>query len=440
MMDSSMPSASSLPDDEQMALPIEATDTPTEVLPGIWQYVALGLAMGGLYTVYGAALQVLLPEQVSAIVGDAHKVATLGVVTGIAALVAVVAQPIAGILSDRTRSRLGRRNIWVLGGAIASTLVLLFIAHAATIPLLIILWCTMQATGNAIQTALTAAVPERFPVSRRGAISSISGIGTIGGMFVGVAIAGLGGSIAVGYLSVAVLVLVFGLLYALTAREPASVTQVIAQRAEARAQNPSARKTLDLPRSADYWWAFAGRFAIFLGYTGVQNYLFYILTDYIHLNQTNPGLQVAAAVVILSGVNTGALVVSTAFSGWIADKVGRLKPFVFWSSLGFGVPMLILLIVPSWPGILIAQLINGIAFGLYLSVDQALMTRVLPSVENAARDLGILNIANAGPQVLAPFVASMIIAAMGGYRTLFVVALVLVVIGALCVRPIRSVR
>jgi MFS family permease len=89
---------------------------------------------------------------------------------------------------------------------------------------------------------------------------------------------------------------------------------------------------------------------------------------------------------------------------------------------------LILLIVPSWPGILIAQLINGLAFGLYLSVDQALMTRVLPSMENAARDLGILNIANAGPQVLAPFVASMIIAAMGGYRMLFVVALFLVVL------------
>ena len=29
---------------------------------------------------------------------------------------------------------------------------------------------------------------------------------------------------------------------------------------------------------------------------------------------------------------------------------------------------------------------------------------------------------------------------MGGYRTLFAVALVLVVIGTLCVRPFRSVR
>lgn len=131
-------------------------------------------------------------------------------------------------------------------------------------------------------------------------------------------------------------------------------------------------------------------------------YLLYILTDYIHLGQTNPGLLAATAVAILSGINAAAMFLSMAVSGWIADKFGRLKPFVFWASMGFAVPIVLLLIAPSWPAILAAQLINGLSFGLYLAVDQALMTRVLPSVENAARDLGILNIANAGPQVLGP--------------------------------------
>ena len=440
-MDSSLHGASSSQPVET-ALPLDETGGGKQTRPGSWQYIALGLSMGGLFAVYGAALQVLLPEQVSAIAGNANKVAALGLVTGISALVAVIAQPIAGVLSDRTRSRLGRRNIWVLGGSLASALVLLLIAHVATIPLLIVLWCCMQATGNAIQTALTAVIPERFPVSRRGTISSISGMGTVVGIFVGVAIGGLGGSIAVGYLAVAVLVLVFGLLYALTARESASVAQAIAQQAAAKAKARAegrARK-LELPRSADYWWAFAGRFAIFLGYQGVQGYLLYILTDYIHLGQTNPGLLVGTAIVILSGISTAAMFLSMALSGWISDKLGRLKPFVFCASLGFAIPIVLLLIAPSWQTMLVAQLINGLSFGLYMAVDQALMTRVLPNIENAARDLGILNIANAGPQVLAPFVASIVISALGGYRTLFIAALVIVVIGALCVRPIRSVR
>jgi MFS family permease len=173
---------------------------------------------------------------------------------------------------------------------------------------------------------------------------------------------------------------------------------------------------------------------------GVQGYLLYILTDYIHLGQTNPGLAVGTAMVTLSGVSTAAMLLSIGISGWIADKFGQLKPFVFGASLGTAVPMVILLVAPSWSAMLVAQLINGLSFGLYMAVDQALMTRVLPSKQDTARDLGILNIANAGPQVLAPFAASVIIASLGGYRWLFIVSLISVVIGALCVHPIRSVR
>src|SRR5712691_1407362 len=129
LMDSSLQAAASS-EAEQIALPLDETaGNAEEKRPGAWQYVAMALAMGGLFSVYGAALQILLPEQVAMIAGNANKVAALGMVTGISALVAVVVQPVAGFLSDRTRSRLGRRNIWVLGGAVASALVLLLISR-----------------------------------------------------------------------------------------------------------------------------------------------------------------------------------------------------------------------------------------------------------------------------------------------------------------------
>jgi hypothetical protein len=82
MMDSSLQSASPS-NAEQTALSLDETSSNAEPRPGAWQYVALALAMGGLFSVYGAALQVLLPEQVSAIAGNANKVAALGLVTGI---------------------------------------------------------------------------------------------------------------------------------------------------------------------------------------------------------------------------------------------------------------------------------------------------------------------------------------------------------------------
>src|SRR5260370_41590972 len=108
-------------------------------------------------------------------------------------------------------------------------------------------------------------------------------------------------------------------LSALTAREPVQVPEALAREAKARAaaRRAGASSTLDLPRNADYWWAFAGRFGIILGMQSVSAYQFYILSDYLHLGQTNPTLPVATAVVILSDLFTLFLLPSIA----VADRL-----------------------------------------------------------------------------------------------------------------------
>ncbi|MGW5106409.1 hypothetical protein [Nocardia sp. NPDC004123] len=51
----------------------------------------------------------------------------------------------------------------------------------------------------------------------------------------------------------------------------------------------------------------------------------------------------------------------------------------------------------------------------------------------------MLDIANAGPQIVGPFVASAVVS-FGGYRPLFLVGGLLSVLGAAAVVPIRAVR
>jgi hypothetical protein len=75
-----------------------------------------------------------------------------------------------------------------------------------------------------------------------------------------------------------------------------------------------------------------------------------------------------------------------------------------------------------------------------LAAIAAVGALVLPRSEDAARDLGVLNIANAGPQVLAPLFAALIISHLGGYRVLFIVGGCCGVAGAIAVLPVRSVR
>lgn len=68
------------------------------------------------------------------------------------------------------------------------------------------------------------------------------------------------------------------------------------------------------------------------------------------------------------------------------------------------------------------------------------MTQVLPSSGDAARDLGVINIASAGVQVLAPALAAPVVTHLGGYTGLYLMATVVCVLGAVCVTQIRSVR
>src|SRR5215470_20123129 len=110
------------------------------------RWIALiALANLGLYLGYFGPITVLLPNQVQAIAGTAHKVTVLGWVTAIGAAVAMISNPVAGALSDRTTSRFGRRHPWTVCGALAGAAALVLLAGQSTIAGVIIAWCLVQA-------------------------------------------------------------------------------------------------------------------------------------------------------------------------------------------------------------------------------------------------------------------------------------------------------
>ena len=89
---------------------------------------------------------------------------------------------------------------------------------------------------------------------------------------------------------------------------------------------------------------------------------------------------------------------------------------------------------------LVAAAFLGAGYGAFLSVDQALVTQVLPGAETRSKDLGIMNIGTNVPQALAPVAAALIIDQLGGYRALFGAAGLFSILGATMVYRIRSVK
>jgi MFS family permease len=189
--------------------------------------------------------------------------------------------------------------------------------------------------------------------------------------------------------------------------------------------------------SHDFRWAFIGRALMVLGYFSVVGYQLYILGDHIALPA---GLDPAEAIAVLTPVQMAAMAVSTVVGGVLSDRWNRRKVFVGASAALAGVVMAVPVISPTWTGMLVFSALNGLGFGCFMAVDTAVVTLVLPRAEDAARDMGVLNIANAGPQIIAPFVASAVVTLFGGYTALFLVGGALSLLGALAIAPIRGVR
>lgn len=409
----------------------EALAEPTRKV-GPWWIASISLANLALYMGYVAPLQVLLPSQV-ALVAPGWKEQALAWVTGVGALVAMLANPVAGALSDRTTSRYGRRHPWTLAGALAGGLALAFLAfQSASVVWIGVGWCLAQLGLNSMQASVTAGVPDHVPVRQRGEVSGWIGIPQTLGIVISVVLVTLVASTTkAGYLLIAALIPLLVLPYVLTTPDH-----------RIRERPPfSLRAFWISPREhPDFFWAWITRFLMNLGNSLATLYLLYFLADAVHYERIFPGEKVADGLLLLILIYTATVVLTTVVAGVVSDRLGRRKTLVTVSGMVSTVPSLMLAFFPQWPVVMAAAALLGVGFGIYMSVDNALVTQVLPAASGRAKDLGVINVANSGPQVVAPVIAGPIVAGVGGYPVLYLTSGALVLLGATLVWKIRGVR
>jgi len=408
---------------------------PTTPVPRGW-VVRLGLAGVGMCAGWFGPIQVLLGLQAAALTPD-HKEATLSLVTGVGAVVSTVANPVAGAFSDRTTSRFGRRVPWIVGGTLLGSAGLALLALAETVPVMILAWCLVQAGLNGTLAALTAAVPDLVPVEQRGLVSGVIGMTQTLGIVVGTGVATLVAGVRGAYLVLAVLVLAAVLPFVLRSLDrplPRGHLPRTGVAAFVRGFWISPR------RHPDFAWAWLTRFLATIANSMCTLYLLFFLTDAVRVEDPELG------VLVLTLLYAVVLIVSAIVFGSWSDRVGVRKPFVIVSGLVMSSAAVLLALVQTWPAALAGAVVLGLGYGVYLAVDFALITQVLPRAGDRARDLGVINIANALPQVLAPAIAGPIItwfavhhSHAAGYRALYLLAAALGVAAALLIRNIRSV-
>ncbi|MEU3402042.1 MFS transporter [Streptomyces filamentosus] len=408
-----------------------ALEEPSERVGRGWT-AALSLANGAIWVGWYGPLQILLAQQSERFAPGTglSKEALLAWVTGAGAVVSLVANPLFGAVSDRTVSRYGRRTPWIVAGAAGGALSLLLLGAAGTVWVLFLGWCLVQLTLNAAFAAVTAAVPDRVPRWQRGAVGGWLGAAQILGVVGGTGLATAAGGVGAGYAACAVFTLLGVAPYVL--RHP-DLRLAEADRPAWSWRGFAAGFRLSPRAHPDLAWAWLTRFLINLGNALVLLYLFYYLRDRLHHADPESG------VLVLTTVNGVTLLATVVAGGAWSDRTGRRKPFVLWSGVLMAAATGLLAGWPTWTGTLVAAALLGIGFGVFTSVDFALMTDVLPTALDRGKDLGVVNIANSLPQVAAPALAAPLVNHLGGYRTLFLVAAGTGLLGAVLVRRIRAV-
>lgn len=395
---------------------------------------SLGAGYLGLFMTMAALVGVLLQAQLAAL-DPANKAWNLALCTSLSAAATIVVQPLIGVVSDCTRSKLGRRAPFILIGGIGGGLCTIAMQFATSLFFIVLGWVLIQVLLNVVQGPLSTTLSDRVAESDRGIGSAMAGVGAALGGTVGISIAGfLLHRIGVAYTVFGCIVIAVCVLFVvLNPDQPSTGMRVKPMDWKAFLKN-----FLVNPRKhPDFGFAFLGQFFMVLGYTAITNYQLYILTDYIKVDAAQTGVVIST----LSVINMVATSLAMLVGGRLSDKLGCRKIFVIVAAILIAIGIAMPLIMPSIPGMYCYGVIYGLGFGMFNTVDMALMVDVLPSREDAAKDLGLLHIAGNVPQSLPPiFAAALLSLTANDYRVLFVYGIVSVLLSAVFVLPIKKVR
>lgn len=402
---------------------------------GRWFLPALALTYIGFNAAIWASLAILLPRELQLIVGPDGKEAAFAVLSVIGVLGSLICVPVVGILSDRTHGRWGRRRPWMAVSAVLTPVALLACAVQTTMPGLTVAWLSVQITANFAYICFLAAVADVVPAHRRARATGYLGAATTFGIILGAALASFVFATAQGafvFLAGFFALSMVPLLLIWKEQSPSDVPGPFRWAQVFSSFVGSSRH----PDLIAVWFV---RALIILGGILFTSYLLYFLQD-------RGGLSLKDAT-SMEGVATGAyaLLAMTVcvLAGLWSDRVGRRRVFVTAGAVLIAVAGWSLTIIPSASWVIVLAALMGVGNGIFLAVDQALNTLVLPDVGSTGRDLGIINGASVVPQLIAPPLSAFLVVTFGrqtwGYPILYTVAAAVTLAGGALVYRVRSV-
>jgi Na+/melibiose symporter-like transporter len=393
---------------------------------------------------WGALLTIVVPSQIAAIAGNANKELYNGLIPAVGAVASLLVTPLAGALSDRSRSRFGRRRPFILVGTLINLASLLLIAglgRGGSLWLFLLWYVGIQFGSNWAGGPYAGLIPDVVPKAQRGTAS--------GWMAVMTALGVLGGALSAGQLARGgsywpIYLLITALLAVMLALTLLGVRERPAPGEEAPFDARTFLRTfLPDPRAhRDFYWVLITRALVQMGIYSVFSFFLFFLQDVIRVPDPEEQSSFLIGIIIAAGIPTSMV------AGKLSDRYGR-KPLVYLSGGLMAAASIVFILAARFPSLGFTFAVGGlfgVGYGAYQAVDWALAVDVLPSGEDAAKDMGIWHVAIVLPQILAPAITGLTLNALKptslllGYTVVFVMMALWFVLGTVFVRQLRGVR
>jgi MFS family permease len=372
------------------------------------------------------------------IVGQEHATAAFATASGITGIMIVVFGLFSGVIADKTRVKMGRRRFWIIAGSIGGALSMLALTYASNIPTFIITLCLTNFFYGMVSLSCYAIVPEQVEQEKFGRVSGLLGAAAPAFVMTGQMIMGVfaNSTLQEKMITMIVVQLIGGALAALLIKDNyvAVTTKNEKKSFGISGFYPSFKKY------PAYTWALLTKLFIYFTNAGMTMLtLFYIAR--FHLGEADifkiMGLM---APTILMMVGAGIL------GGFLSDKIKKQKPFVIGAAILTGICLIVFAFAPSVTWVIVGNFIFNFGFGMYNAVDNALVNRILPSKENAAKDISIMNtttnLASTLVNFTAPALLGLGVSMFGGdgYTFFFLVLAAFSVLSAVFVLPIPEMK
>ena len=388
----------------------------------------------GIWMAQLTPVQLLLPAQIDAQLKPDNwvdSVVAFGIISGIAAIATIIAYPLTGALSDRTTSRFGRRRPWIAIGAVVFGLSLVTLGQQTEIWAIGATWVAASVGFCIMTAALTATISDQVPVNQRGFVSGWMSAPQAVGIIVGlVLVTELVTDASLGYILLAVVLVVLAVPFLLRADQPLAPTE----RVRVTAKGILSGFWISPRKHPDFGWTLLSRVLVSVGNALGTSLLLYFLMFQLKDENAEDDLM------LLTFIYMVFVILASLILGRLSDKLGRRKMFVFIASGLQGVAALMLGLFPDLTVAMVGAGLLGLGYGCFLSVDQALATQVLPDAASRGKDLGIMNIASAVPQAIAPMIGAAAVVVSGSFMLVFLLGAAFSFAGAFAVARVRSVR